>query len=119
MPHYKMYDRDKYLKPGLGLRKDAKIGDVYRLESYSWYLQKYPELFNESSLTPGKPVFGIDGSYFQQHFCNFVGKITEIDDEPVRKDRARMVYLETEDGEDFHAFEPFLIPVSPKRFAKI
>ena len=114
----KIYDRDEYIKPGLGVRKDAKVGDIYRLESYSWYLQRYPELFEESKLTPGKPIFGIDGSFFQKCFSNFVGRITEID-EPVRKNRPRMIYLETEDGEGFHAYEPFLIPVNLKRFAKI
>ena len=56
------YDREKYTKPNLGLRPNAKIGDRYRLESYDWYLKNYPELFENSRMTPGTPIFNSSGS---------------------------------------------------------
>ena len=67
------YDREKYTKPNLGLRPNAKVGDRYRLESYDWYLKNYPELFENSRMTPGTPIFNSSGCYFQKKYCGWEG----------------------------------------------
>lgn len=116
------YSREKYTKPDLGLRPNAKVGDRYRLESYDWYLKNYTELFENSRMTPGTPIFGIDGYYFQKSYCGWEGEITSIQ-RPFKfmVGRPRMVSLMTDRGKLFNAWEAFLIPIKiyNKRTVKI
>lgn len=114
------YDREKYTKPNLGLKPNAKVGDRYRLESYDWYLKNYPELFENSRMTPGTPIFNSSGCYFQRRYCGLEGEIISIKNpERFEQGHPRMVSLMSSSHE-FHAWEAFLIPVkSCKRMAKI
>ena len=117
----KNYDREKYTKPNLGLRDNAKTGDRYKLESYDWYLKNYPELFENSRMTPGTPIFNASGCYFQRRYCGLEGEIISIKN-PDRFEHGhpRMVSLMSSTHDEFHAWEAFLIPVkSSKRMAKI
>ena len=115
------YEREKYTKPNLGLRPNAKVGDRYRLESYDWYLTNYPELFENSRMTPGTPIFNSSGCYFQKKYCGWEGEITRIGKPEIKQGNVRMVNLMTSRGNDFHAWEAFLIPVKShgKRTVKI
>jgi len=116
------YEREKYTKPNLGLRPNAKVGDRYRLESYDWYLKNYPELFENSRMTPGTPIFNSSGCYFQKKYCGWEGTIAGIG-KPERFEHGhpRMVNLATDGESLFHAWEAFLIPVknNGKRIVKI
>ena len=117
----KNYDREKYTKPNLGLRDNAKTGDRYKLESYDWYLKNYPELFENSRMTPGTPIFNASGCYFQRRYCGLEGEIISIKN-PDRFEHGhpRMVSLMSSTHDEFHAWEAFLIPVkSSKRMVKI